>query len=248
MQATRQKTWGLVRERLAVRMASGSSGAGYDERMSVLSQRAYRLLHLLRMEDMGTHRGPVARTDASTGAAREIAIWTAGFLALALATRLVRYVAGFPLWGDEAAVALNLLDRGFGGLLRPLDYGQLAPPGFLFSARALLLALGTSDTALRLAPFAVALGSVAAFAWLSRLATPQLGRLAAGMATFPVALFAVSYYPIRYAAELKPYSLDILVACLVLGLAARWLSCPPGHDASLGALAAVACVGPWFNG
>ena len=189
----------------------------------------------------------MSRTKIAATVAQEAAVWTTGFLALAFAVRTVRYLAHFPLWGDEAAVALNLLDRGFGDLLTRLDYGQLAPPGFLMGARATLLALGTSEIALRLAPFAAALGSVGAFAWQSRLVTAEIRPRPVGVTALPVALFAVSYYLVRYAAELKPYSLDVLVACLVPGLAARWLASLPGRDASLGALAALGCVGPWFS-
>ena len=192
---------------------------------------------------MSDSRRPVGESDA---AAREIAGWLTAFVAIGLAVRVVRYLARFPFWGDEAAAALVLLDRGVGRLLEPpLEYGQMGPPGFLVGVRLTLLAFGTSETALRLIPFLAALASVLAFARLARVVASHLSPRDLAIATLPLALFAVSFYPIRYAAELKSYSLDVLVSCLVLGLAARWLC--HDDDGSLGALALVASVCPWFS-
>ena len=44
--------------------------------------------------------------------------------------RLTRYLLRFPLWEDEAMLSANLLDRGYGGLLQPLHYCQVAPTFF----------------------------------------------------------------------------------------------------------------------
>ena len=52
-----------------------------------------------------------------------------------------------------------------------------------------------------------------------------------------VAIFAVSEPPIRYAAEVKPYSADLLVSLLLLYLAVAWLH-SPGQVRLLWALAA----------
>ena len=53
-------------------------------------------------------------------------------LALGVAWRLARYALRMPLWGDEAALALNLLDRDFAGLLAPLANAQVSPVLFLW--------------------------------------------------------------------------------------------------------------------
>ena len=47
--------------------------------------------------------------------------------------RIARYTMNFPLWWDEAFVAVNLIRRGYLELLRPLDYGQVCPILFLWS-------------------------------------------------------------------------------------------------------------------
>jgi len=47
--------------------------------------------------------------------------WIAVVLGVAVAARLVRWGLGFPLWGDEILIALNLLDmEGFGDVVKPL--------------------------------------------------------------------------------------------------------------------------------
>src|SRR5208282_2281830 len=47
-----------------------------------------------------------------------------------------RYLLRFPLWEDEAMLSANLLDRGYGELLRPLHYCQVAPTLFLWGQLA----------------------------------------------------------------------------------------------------------------
>lgn len=176
---------------------------------------------------------------------REAARWTAAFLALAVTVRAVRYLAQFPFWGDESAVALNLLDRGYISLAGALDLGQVAPLGFLWSERALVSRLGPSEIALRSLPFAAGIGSVFCFWRLARAATGLLPWTSAPGQVLPLAIFAVSYYPIRYGAELKPYAIDILVACVVPWLAASWLC--RSDERHLLWLAAVGLLASWFS-
>ena len=56
--------------------------------------------------------------------------------ALGAALRLWQYGAGASLWADEANMALNIVERPLGRLLGPLDYRQVAPPGWLLLQRA----------------------------------------------------------------------------------------------------------------
>src|SRR5262249_20942229 len=50
---------------------------------------------------------------------------------LGLVWRTVRYALAFPLWGDEAFVAVTTLVRDFAGLARLPEFFQVVPPGFL---------------------------------------------------------------------------------------------------------------------
>ena len=74
------------------------------------------------------------------------------FVGLGIAVRLVRYLVNYPIWHDEAFLAVNFWDRDYVDLLRPLDYGQVAPWLFLAIERTAVTWLGYSELALRLFP------------------------------------------------------------------------------------------------
>ncbi len=154
--------------------------------------------------------------------------------------RSVRYAANWPLWGDEAFVAVSLITRGFAGLARPLDYFQIAPVGFLWAERAAIAALGAGEWALRLVPFLAGLASLGLFC---RFASASLDRRAAMMA---IALFAASFYPIRHSTEVKPYSTDLLLALALTMLAHRAWKRPDSARTWL-AMAAISALGVWAS-
>ncbi len=146
------------------------------------------------------------------------------FVILGITVRLVRYLVNYPIWHDEAFLAVNFWDRGYADLLRPLDYGQVAPWFFLVIERTVMLALGYSEPALRLFPTICSIATVPLFRHIA-------GRLLGGVPqVLAVAVFAVAFYPIRHGAEIKPYASDLLAALVLLALAiearrsqrARW--------------------------
>jgi hypothetical protein len=141
-----------------------------------------------------------------------------GFVILGIVLRLVRYLQNFPLWCDETMLAVNLLDRHWTELARPLDYHQVCPLGFLALEWLVVRCAGFSEWTLRLIPLLSALGSVPVFLLLARRVLGQRSH-ATLLAT---ALFAVSAPPIRYAAEVKPYATDILASAALLGAAVAW--------------------------
>ncbi len=129
--------------------------------------------------------------------------------------RLVLALCGRPLWHDEAMLAANLVQRDFEGLRQPLDYGQVAPIGYLYVQRLLLNTLGTSDLTLRwmsLAPGLLALPMFLVI--LRRLLTPKAAILA-------LLLFSLSEPLVYYSMEAKPYSVDVLCGLLFFWLALR---------------------------
>jgi len=141
-------------------------------------------------------------------------IW--GFLILGVAARAVRFLLRFPLWEDECFLAANFIDCTYFDLLGPLNYHQVAPPGFLWVELTLVKLLGFNEWSLRLYPF---FASVASLFLFRRLA----GRLLRGTSLIlAVALFSVTYSGIRYAAEAKPYGTDQFVALMLLSLAVEW--------------------------
>ncbi|MEE8169496.1 MAG: glycosyltransferase family 39 protein [Phycisphaerae bacterium] len=149
-------------------------------------------------------RGPAARRGALT-----IGRLTLIVLALGLLARLVRYALNFPLWGDEAFLAVNFHLRDFAGMFDPLAYGQIAPPGYLWATLALSKLFGTAEWALRLTAVAGGVLGLLVFArFVSR-------RFSAPIALTAVAFLAASYYPIRHGAEVKPYATDLLIGLLL---------------------------------
>ena len=166
--------------------------------------------------------------------------WSLVILLGGLAWRFTRYILVYPLWGDEAFLALNFFDRDLAGLFGELEFGMVAPVGFLASVLGVTELLGRSEWALRLLPW---LAGIAALCVFWRLSRSLLGRHAALIA---FAIFAASYYPVRHAAEVKPYSFDLLFSLLILWAVWSVLRAPrPGRLwIWLGGLTAAAV---WFS-
>jgi hypothetical protein len=103
-------------------------------------------------------------------------------------------------------LALNLVDRSWSGLLKPLDWNQGAPLGFLLVVKAVISCWGSSEAALRFIPYLASLVGLCLFAVLIR-------RLFSGwVAVAGMALYAVSPQLVSYAAECKQYAVDGAVA------------------------------------
>ena len=134
--------------------------------------------------------------------------------ALGAALRLWQYGVGTSLWADEANLALNIVERPLARLLGPLDYRQVAPPGWLLLEKLAVMIFGEGEHALRLIPL---LGSLAALplGWhvARRVLPPGLGPpLALG-------LLATGIPFIFYAGQAKPYSTDVAVGLLLIAFA-----------------------------
>jgi hypothetical protein len=141
-------------------------------------------------------------------------------LALGVAWRILVYSLSFPIWRDEAALALNLTSRDFRGLLNELDNFQVAPLLFLWLEKSIYQLAGGSVQLLRLVPFVAGMAGLVLF-W--RLARFCLAPLPAALA---VGFLAVAQTPIHLASMIKPYSLDLFSAVLLLVLAVRYLRSP----------------------
>jgi hypothetical protein len=145
----------------------------------------------------------------------ERATWA--FVGLGVMLRIARYTMGFPLWWDEAFVAVNFIRRDYLDLLRPLDYGQVCPVLFLWAELTVVKLLGFSEWSLRLFPLVCAVVSVGLFRHVASRVVRGIPLLLA------VAIFAVSFHPIRHAADVKPYASDLLAALGLLAAAFEWL-------------------------
>lgn len=145
-------------------------------------------------------------------------IWV--FIGLGVAIRVVRFLIRFPIWPDEAFLAANFINADWLDMLGPLDYHQVSPLLFLWMEFLVVKLIGFSEYSLRLVPFICGVISIFLFFHLSRRilkGTPLL---------LAVAIFAVSYYPIRHGGEIKPYSIDLFISLILTVLAIEWLRSP----------------------
>ena len=166
----------------------------YEKREEVSAPRAREAYHDARHRGIGRPKSVIQQPTFSRA--------VIGFMILGIVLRLVRYLQNYPMWCDETMLAANLLDRHWNELAQPLAYRQVCPVGFLALEWAVVRLLGFSELSLRFIPVLCGLVSVPLFGFLAR-------RLLGGESRaylLAVALFAVSEPPIRYAAEVKPYS------------------------------------------
>jgi hypothetical protein len=118
---------------------------------------------------------------------------------------------------DEASLALNIVNRSFLGLLKPLDFDQGAPIGFLLLQKASISFLGSRDYTLRLIPLLAGLVSIPLMYLVSN---KYAGRLSSFIS---LGLFTLSPKLIYYSSELKQYSTDVLATLVLLFIVPKCL-------------------------
>ena len=158
---------------------------------------------------------------------------------LGILLRFRQYFTGRSLWVDEAMLALNIVNRNFAGLFRPLDYDQGAPIGFLLVEKVFNLLFGRNEYSLRLFPLLLGLLSL----WLFYL---LLKRFTSGAALFiAFALFAINPRLIYYSSEVKQYIADVVVTIILLLVALQVFERPSRKSLSLLAIAGLLAL--WFS-
>ena len=177
------------------------------------------MLQKIRMKEILMHCGwSTSLITANRGLIRErLFLLGVCLVSINILWRIVRYSLDFPLWPDEGMVAMNFVDHGFRDIADPARhyYVQIAPLFFWWVELAVTKILGLSDWSLRLVPFAAGICGMVLFYRLSaRLLPPREALLA-------VAILAASYYPVRHATEVKPYSLDLLASVVIALLGLR---------------------------
>ena len=126
--------------------------------------------------------------------------------------RLRQWWYGRSMWLDELAVAHNIRDRGYGGLLRPLSLNQSAPPAWLWLERLAYDLLGAGDRALRMVPLLFGVGLLVLLALLTTPLMPVPARCAV------LALAAFNPWLISYSNQVKQYSSEAFWVTLVVGV------------------------------
>ena len=142
-------------------------------------------------------------------------IWLALFIGIAL--RLWFYLLNDSFWRDETKLLLNVAQNSFLDLLKPLNYGQESPITFLWLLRALWLSGANGELAMRGVSLLASLLSLLFFYLvIMHSLSDQKARL------FSIVLFALSPGIILYAGLVKQYSIDVLVATILLYISRTW--------------------------
>ena len=164
-----------------------------------------------------------------------------GIVVFGAILRLWQYLANTSLWMDEIFLTTSILHRSLRQLLTlPLDYGQVAPAGFLLAEKRLTTSMGPSDAVLKLYPFLCSLAGLVAFACVVR-------RLLDGIAApIALALFATAPSLVAFATQVKQYSSDVAIAVILLAVATSLATEEVSLKNSLGA-GAIGAVGVGFR-
>jgi hypothetical protein len=153
--------------------------------------------------------------------------------------RVREYVRNLPFWYDESYLLLNVAGTPFAGLCGPLKFNLVIPALFLWLERACYLAFGMTEWGMRLPAFLAGVAALLVMAALAR-------RVVSGpLWWLPVAFVALSRHAISHGAEVRPYTVDLLLSALILWTTSvvlaeqrRWASI---------VLVLFAALGPWFS-
>src|SRR5215813_4756091 len=150
-------------------------------------------------QDLNTQTAPLKTLTSEERKPRERSSLLVPLLlaSLGILLRLIQFLHHRSLWFDEALLALNLLNRSYSSLIRPLDYDQGAPVGFLFLERFVGMHLGFGESALRLIPFLVSIGALYLFYKFAQCT------LSPSALWISIGLIAVCPHLIYYASEVK---------------------------------------------
>ncbi|HEY1922414.1 MAG TPA: hypothetical protein VGG44_06585 [Tepidisphaeraceae bacterium] len=158
-------------------------------------------------------------------------------VAIGIILRFRRYLEERGLMHDDALLANNIFSKSFTQLLRPLDTGdQAAPVGFLILQKCAVVLFGHDEHVLRLIPFLASIIVLPLFFLIIR-------RLAGNpTAIMAIAVMSFAEPLVRYSAEAKQYSTDVLWATVAISLAITANSVN-----SIAILAVVGAILIWFS-
>lgn len=127
--------------------------------------------------------------------------------------RLILYFQPHDLNIDEANVVRNLAERGFTGLLQPLNYYQYAPPVFLWAEKLSTICLGFGEKAAWLYPLLCGIAALPVFYRILYILLRPQGHW------LPLAIMAFGIIYVKYSVQVKQYMPDVLVTLLLVWLA-----------------------------
>jgi hypothetical protein len=120
----------------------------------------------------------------------------------------LQYARSPDVWHDEAALLVNVIERGYSSLLGPLTYHEAAPPLFLWLERWVAVNVGDGTWMMRAIPLLASCAALVVFLPMTRVIRPPMVPVA-------VLLMACSLKLVGHSVEAKPYTIDVLLAATV---------------------------------
>lgn len=130
---------------------------------------------------------------------------------LGVLLRIVFYSYNRPLWNDECALALNIIDSSVFSCFKTLSFSQAAPPIFLLISKMFYTLIPLPEFALRFFPLVCSILSIFVFYDFSKQILNKKSTI-----FFALILFCFNYQLIYFAQEFKQYSTDVLIFLLIL--------------------------------
>lgn len=144
--------------------------------------------------------------------------WTStSMLAGAVIISIIQFLNMRGLWTDEAAVAINIVERDFAGLMKPLDFLQVAPILYLWVVKFLSQIFSEQEWGLRLYSLISYICSLWLFWRMLRRYVKDEAAILLG-----IIFFVLNNKLFYYADEVKQYMSDVMVTLTLLTLAMDW--------------------------
>jgi hypothetical protein len=135
-------------------------------------------------------------------------------LAIISCLLIIQYLYNRSLWVDEAMLSLNIINRDFSGLMRPLDNHQVAPALFLLIEKSMTLLFGDSEPGLRIFPLLCALLALPLFYSICLKLTGNRT-----ISLCALVLLGCSTSFVYYSSEVKQYACDLMVLLAIYYIA-----------------------------
>jgi hypothetical protein len=142
-------------------------------------------------------------------------ITSAVILALGGLGSLIQFLFNRSLWGDEAALALNIIHKSSVELLKPLDYYQVAPALFLQIEKLFSMILPDTEYGLRLFSLLCFWASIYLFYRIVKKLDSVYVTVTA------LSFFCFGYIFVFYSSEVKQYMSDVFTLLCVFYFVTR---------------------------
>ncbi len=159
------------------------------------------------------------------------------------------YFYNNSFWNDEAALALNLLEKSYIEFFQPLEYYQAAPPLFLVFSKFLfnIFSQGAGqnvsniDLILRIIPCFSSIISLPLFLFLLHKMFKNKPLI-----LISFAIFSFNYIAVNYTQEFKQYSTELMFSVILLlsfySINIKFISIKKLFLYSM-----LFCIAPWFS-